>query len=280
MKLTTTTQLIALPLGLASIVALSQFATATHPSNTSFSVDSVPNPGGGHTGSEGHGGGGHYAGPGDTVPPCPGCNVPPEHCVMPLGYLCDSPVCEDLMWTPDDPVCKYPQFGVNVDPLWAQGYMLTIGDMIELLQSGAACADAYGNITTCITSPFPVEEVHVFESGWINGYDPAPISQSVTATVCFDGVTSFPGWPFDEVARNYSCQYTTVCVSFSAACMQQALLEWYSAGADIIGSDGWLFYIDFISCDPCEDDGNGGGLYIEPWERGVYKGPGDIVPLD
>ncbi|MDP7008699.1 MAG: hypothetical protein QGI78_03915 [Phycisphaerales bacterium] len=276
MKLSTTTQLIVLPLGFASIVALSQMAIATNPSAT---VTSIPNPSGGHVDGQ-HTGGGHYEGPGDTVPPCDGCSVPPEHCVMPLGFLCGGPECSELEWVPDDPVCKYPEYGFGSDPVWSQGYMLTIGDMVELLQTGAACADAYGNITACIDSPFLVDEVHVFESGWINGYQEAPISQSVTSTVCFNGSTSFPGWPFEETTRNYNCEYVTVCVSFSAACMQQALIEWYASGADIIGSNSWLFYVDFLSCEPCEDDWEFPEPGIEPWQRGVYKGPGDTVPLD
>ena len=277
MKLTTTTQLIVLPLGLASIVALSQLAKATHPSQHNVVVTGTQIPGGGIIGAPiGGGNGGHYEGPGDTVPPCPGCPIPPSHCVMPLGFVCGGPECTELEWVPDDRVCKFPRFGFNTDPVWSRGYRLTMGDVIEMLQNGSACADAYGNITTCIDSPFPVDEVHVFESGWINGYQPAPISQSVTATVCWDGMPSVVGWPFNEVAKDYNCEYTTVCISFSAACMQQALMAWYASGADLGSNwDSWLFYVDFLSCDPCEDL-----IVVTPFGGGTYAGPGDTVPVD
>jgi len=195
---------------------------------------------------------------------------------MPLGNLCSALICPELEWIPDDLICKYPVFGGNV-PVWSQGFMLTLGDVVEALQSGNACADEYGNITTCIDSPFTVDEVHVFESGMINGYSPAPISESVSATVCFNGNPTVVGWSFNQVSYNYDCEPATVCISFSAECIQAALLDWYNSGTNMADYWGkWLFYVDFISCDPCEE----GGYEIDPWQRGVYKGPGDVVPVD
>jgi|TARA_B100000959_G_scaffold133634_1_gene140083 hypothetical protein len=251
MQFNTTTHIMSLSLGIATSLLAVQLATATPPT---ASVQSISPPSGGKLGGGPIGSGGHYEGPGDTVPPCDGCPVPPVQCEMPLGNLCDAPVCEELDWVADEYLCKFPVFGIYQEPVWTQGFMLTMGDIIEALQSGAACADEYGNITACIDSPFPVDEVHVFESGWINGYAGAPIGESVSATVCFDGTPTIVGWSFDQVSYNYDCELATVCLTFSAECMQSALMDWYASGVDMSSySNSWLFYVDFISCDPCEE---------------------------
>jgi hypothetical protein len=278
MKNLLTIHQLALPLTATAILFVSELASATHPSIPGTTITNISPPPGGGTDGQPIGGGGHYEGPGDTVPPCDDCEVPPAQCVMPLGNVCFAEECPELEWVPDAQICKYPVFG-GQDLVWAQGYMLTVGDVIEALQSGNACADEFGNITTCIDSPFPVDEAHVFESGMINGYVPSPIDESVTATVCFDGEVSIVGWSFNQVSYNYDCEFATVCITFSADCIQGALMDWYANGTDM-GSiwNQWLFYVDFISCEPCEDDGF--GFTIEPWQRGVYKGPGDTVPLD
>jgi hypothetical protein len=278
MKITTTAQLLVLPLGLGAAIYSAQLAIATNPTSPGVSISATTPPSGGHVGGQIKPGGGHYEGPGDTVPPCDGCSTPPSQCSMPLGYVCGGPECDDLSWQPDYLVCKYPQFGNSSTPVWTQGYALTLGNVIETLQNSTACFDPYGNITTRIDAPFPVDEVHVFESGWINGYIPAPIDQSVSATVCFDGTPTIVGWSFNQVAFDYDCAPATVSITFNASCMQQALMDWYANGTDMGANwDKWLFYVDFVSCDPCEDDGS--DFEIDPWERGVYKGPGDTVPL-
>jgi hypothetical protein len=62
------------------------------------------------------------------------------------------------------------------------------------------------------------------------------------------------GWSFNQVSYNYDCEMATVSVTFNAACMQQALMDWYVSGADMEEYfNDWLFYVDFISCDPCID---------------------------
>jgi hypothetical protein len=255
MNITLKTLIVSLPIGAVVLLCSSQLDSATHPSHHSATIQGIAPPSGGDVGGEPIGGGGHYEGPGDTVPPCDTCTPPPSQCTMSLGYVCGGPECNNLDWVADQLVCKYPQFGNTGLRVWSQGCMLTLGDIIDALQNGTACIDEYGNVTTRVDSPFPVDEVHVFESGWINGYEPAPISQSVSATVCFDGTPTIVGWAFNQVAFDYDCELATVSITFSAACMQQALLGWYWNGTDLgSNSDSWLFYVDFISCDPCEDE--------------------------
>ena len=251
MQFNTTIQIFTLSIGFAVSHLSGQLATASQPT---VSVHSNPPPSGGKLGGGPVGSGGHYEGPGDIVPPCDGCPLPPVQCEMPLGNLCAAPVCQELEWVPDVYQCKYPVFGIYQDPVWSQGFKLTIGEIVDALQSGAACSDGFGNITACVDSPFPVDEVHVFESEWINGYAPAPIEESVTATVCFGGTPTTVGWSFDQVSYNYDCEMATVCETFGAECMQSALMDWYASGADMSSYlDSWLFYVDFISCDPCEE---------------------------
>jgi hypothetical protein len=217
----------------------------------------LPIPGGGSVGPIGFGGGGTYEGPGDTVPPGPGngnigictMNLPPVVCS-------GTPSCDSGWdWTPDDPRCVWPKFGpFSEDPLYAQGFMLTIGDVLQLFQQGNACIDSYGNITACIMAPIDVHEVHVFQSGWINGYIAnVPIADAVGATVCVDGTLLMSGWSFQEVAQARPCDYPTVCVSFNAECLFEALRDWSESGVDLNQwSNSWLFYVDFVSCMPCE----------------------------
>ncbi len=277
MKITPTTQLLTLPLALSAVYNISTIAAATHP-EAPPTVTTITPPSGGDVDGQPIGGGGHYEGPGDTVPPCDGCTPPPSQCTMSLGYVCNGNECLDLEWGADDYVCKYPQFGFSSTPVVTQGYYLTLGEIIDSMQNGAACIDEYGNVTTRIGSPFPVDEVHVFESGMINGYSPAPIAQSVSATVCFDATPTIIGWSFNQVSYDYDCEFATVTISFNAACLQQALIGWYSSGTNMNDYwNDWLFYVDFVGCDSCEDDGS--SFEITPWQKGVYKGPGDTVPL-
>ena len=274
MKTLQTIQLLTLPLVLSSVYVVSTLADATQDIQAN-TVTSVTPPSGGHVGGQPVG---VYIGPGDTVPPCDGCTIPEEQCDMPMGTVCYGPACPYLDWTENEMVCKYTQYGYSQTPMWTQGYYLTIGEIVEGLQNGSSCIDQYGNITTRITSPFPVDEVHVFESGIINGYNPSPIEESVSATVCFDGAPAVAGWAFDEIAYDYDCELATVTISFNAACIQEALVAWHAYGTDMnMYQNVWLFYVDFVSCDPCEFDQPNIG--VETWQKGVYKGPGDVVPL-
>ncbi|MBC8201146.1 MAG: hypothetical protein H8E86_03790 [Planctomycetes bacterium] len=278
MKNLQTTHYLGLTLIVTAALLSSKIASATHPSAPGITTQGTSLPSGGGIDGQPIGGGGHYDGPGDIVPPCPGCPLPPSQCIMPLGDVCFANECLEVEWVPDYEVCKYPMFSSG-GPVWTQGYMLTVGNIIEALQSGDACADEFGNITMCIESPFAVDEVHVFESGMINGYDPAPIDESVTATVCFDGEASIVGWAFNQVSYNYDCEFATVCVTFNADCMQGALMDWYAYGINMDSIwNQWLFYVDFVSCEPCEDTGV--GVFIDAWQQGTYKGPGDVVPVD
>lgn len=250
MQFNTTTQLTTLSLGLVACLLSAQLATATPPT---ASIHSIPPPSGGKIGGGPFDNGGQYEGPGDTVPPCGDCAQTSTHCGGEVGYLCDAPVCNDLEWTPDVPGCKYPQFGYNGNRDWSQGYMLTIGDMVDAIQNGTDCFDDLGFITMRISSPFPVGEVHVFESGWINGFEYTPIDHAVNATVCFDGNPTVSDWAFDEVAYDYDCEYATVTVSFHVNCIHTALLLWYLSDTNMDNhQDDWLFYVDFVSCDPCD----------------------------
>ncbi|MBT5584523.1 MAG: hypothetical protein HOJ54_11040 [Phycisphaerae bacterium] len=220
-------------------------------------VTSIGTPGGGGVGPIIFGGGGTYGGPGDTVPPGPGnhhigmctMNFPPN--------VCDSgPACNlGWEWTPDEPRCEWPAFlPSTTEPLYAQGFKLTAGDVLEMLDQGTACVDAYGNITACIQAPFDVHEVHVFQSGWTNGYNQnAAINNAVSTTVCVDGDLLMSGWPFEEVAQARPCDYPIVCISFNAECIAQALQDWAASGTNLDEwSDAWLFYVDFVSCTPCD----------------------------
>lgn len=220
-------------------------------------LTALPVPGGGGVGPIIVGGGGTYEGPGDTVPPGSGSgdigmctmNLPPAVCDV-------DPACDlGWDWTPDESRCVWPKFGPPTnDPLYAQGFMLTIGDVMEMFDQGAACIDAYGNITACIAAPFDVHEVHVFQSGWINGYNHnAPIDEAVSTTVCVDDDLLMSGWSFEELAQARPCDYPTVCVTFNAQCLFAAMQDWAQSGVDLNAwSNAWLFYVDFVSCMPCE----------------------------
>ena len=203
------------------------------------------------------GNGGTYEGPGDTVPPGTGghqigmctMNLPP--------VVCDAwPQCsEGWEWAPDTPRCVWPQFGPAVGaPVLTQGYGLTINTVIGMLENGAECIDQYGNITACVEAPFEVHELHIFQSGWINGYVPdAAIKQAVSPAVCIDHNIQMAGWSFQEIAQSRPCDYPMVCITFNAQCMMQALRDWQSAGIDLSQWGGsWLFYVDFVSCMPCD----------------------------
>ncbi|HCA38836.1 MAG TPA: hypothetical protein DEO92_04050 [Phycisphaerales bacterium] len=220
-------------------------------------VTPLPIPGGGVIGPIIVGGGGTYEGPGDTVPPGSG-NGNIGMCTMNLPpVVCDTdPACDlGWYWTPDDPRCVWPKFGPpTTDQLYAQGFMLTIGDVMEMFQQGNACIDVYGNITACIAAPFDVHEVHVFQSGWINGYNNnAPIAEAVSTTVCVDGDLLMSGWSFEEIAQARPCDSPAVCVSFNAQCLFAAMQDWSQSGVDLSQwSNAWLFYVDFVSCMPCE----------------------------
>ncbi len=220
-------------------------------------VSSVAVPGGGGTDPIPWGNGGTYGGPGDTVPPGSGGHQI-GLCTMELPpVVCGgSPSCGlGWEWIPEPVRCVWPRFGPGVGyPLYAEGFKMTIGTMMDLLESGDDCRDALGNITICVDAPFPTHEVHVFESGWINGYDrDAAINDAVSTAVCIDNDIVMAGWAFEEIARASGCTYPTVCITFNAACMEAALQDWAKAGIDLNAwSDAWLFYVDFVSCDPCE----------------------------
>ena len=201
--------------------------------------------------------GGAYQGPGDTVPP-----GDDDHdigrCDMPFGLVCQAvDSCPEMDWLPHAPRCTLPALQASdPDPVWARLYTLSIREVIEGLRSGATCQDEFGNITTCLQTPFPVSEIHVFQSGWINGYNAqAAIQDDVPATVCVGGEVLSIGWAFDELVRAESCDMTEVCITFSAECMTSALLDW--AMSDISPgewADSWLFAVDFVSCASCESD--------------------------
>jgi hypothetical protein len=201
--------------------------------------------------------GGVYEGPGDIVPP-----VDDEHdigrCDMPLGLVCTAQdSCDVMDWQPQPLRCTLPALtSSNPEPVWARLYTLSIREIVEGLQSGDMCLDEYGNITTCLEAPFPISEVHIFESGWINGYDSqAAIESAVPVTVCVGGEVLSVGWPFEELVKAEACEITTVCLSFSAECMREALLDWALSGlSPFEWSNKWLLAVDFVSCDPCETD--------------------------
>ena len=102
----------------------------------------------------------------------------------------------------------------------------------------------------------PWSEIHIFESGWINGYyNQAAIQNAVPATVCVGGEVVSIGWAFEELVKAESCEMTDVCITFNAECMIDALLDWAVSGiAPGEWADSWLFAVDFVSCAPCESD--------------------------
>ncbi len=220
-------------------------------------ISGIPIPGGGGLVPVPWGNGGTYGGPGDTVPPGPG-----EHhigmCTMSLPpAVCDaSPACSlGWEWEPDQPRCVWPQFGPATGyQHYAQGFRMTISTMVDLLENAGSCVDQQGNITICIDAPFPTHEVHVFESGWINGYErTAAIEDAVSTAVCIDGEIVMAGWAFDEIARAAGCTYPQVCITFNAECMWAALQDWAEAGINLDAwGDAWRFYVDFVRCDPCD----------------------------
>ncbi|MCP4759484.1 MAG: hypothetical protein GY894_11650 [Planctomycetes bacterium] len=220
-------------------------------------LHAAPIPGGGQIDPVPWGNGGTYGGPGDIVPPGAG-----EHtigmCTMelpPTGCATD-PQCDlGWEWTLDDERCVWPRFGPGSGlPHVAQGYMFTIADVVAMLQPGSGCIDWQGNITICVDAPFDVHEVHVFQSGWINGYVPtAAIENAVSTKVCIGGETVMAGWSFEELAEAQNCDFPTVCITFSAECMMAALRDWAASGLDPSQWAGsWLFYVDFVSCTPCD----------------------------
>jgi hypothetical protein len=132
--------------------------------------------------------------------------------------------------------------------------MFTIGDVVAMLQEGANCTDWQGNVTICVEAPFETHEVHVFQSGWINGYLPtAAITDAVSTSVCIGGEIVMAGWSFEELAESRNCDFPTVCITFNVECMAEALRDWAATGLDFSQWAGkWLFYVDFVSCTPCD----------------------------
>jgi hypothetical protein len=240
-----------------TVVAAVVMMAATSVAGPGFSLQQISVPGGGGIGPIPWGNGGTYEGPGDTVPPGIG-----EHtmgmCGMQLPpVVCDATAQCDLgwQWTADSERCVWPRFRPGVGlPLLAQGFMLRPDTVIEMLQSGAACLDGFGNITVCVESPFEAHEVHVFQSASINGYSSdAAIDDAVSTAVCIDDELVLAGWSFEELAQARPCDYPTVCITFRAECMIEALRDWADAGVRPDGwGNSWFFYVDFVSCTPCD----------------------------
>jgi hypothetical protein len=203
-----------------------------------------------------HGWGGPYQGPGDIVPP-----IDDEHdigtCDMSVAGPCGAFACTVVQWHPQRKRCTLPALASSSgEPVWAKAYTLTIADMLPLLGANAPCTSTMGNITFEITSPFPVQEVHIFESAWINGHDnSAAIDDAVPASVCVNNSVLVTAWPFSELVTAVPCDSATVRVTVSAQCLRNALIDWLASGLNPQAwMDKWLFTVDFVSCDPCDTE--------------------------
>ena len=200
--------------------------------------------------------GGPYQGPGDIVPPIDG-----EHdigtCEMTVANPCGTFACSSVQWHPKRKRCTLPSLALSSsEPVWAKAFNITIADMLPLIGENGPCTNASGNITFQVTSPFRVQEVHIFESGWINGHvSNAAISEAVPASVCVNDSVLVTAWPFAELVTAEDCDFATVCITVNAACLRQALIDWLASGLNPQDwLDKWLFTVDFVSCDPCETD--------------------------
>jgi hypothetical protein len=207
-------------------------------------------------------GGGHYGGPGDTVPPGsgggPGCN---GIICPPAPISCGTFVCS-ANWVPH-PVLACYACACDAQPHPVQAWDLTF-DGLNALINNPACGGT-GEITVTKTVS-DVCDVTGILSNWLiaGSYTPMPINGTVPVLVCVDGQPlTNPGGQATALGVNCAAVKSSNClncnppgthvisVTFNRVCMARALNAWQTALGSSYDGSKWLIHIAATGCVSC-----------------------------
>lgn len=204
------------------------------------------------------GGGGFYRGPGDVVPLPFGFDLS-----IPLEEYCEivDPICCEEEEFECEPMTRLPDrctINPNQQRVILEGYRWTVGDLLDLCESGCLedIVDENGNFCICIESTRPASIAFISQSPLLTNFQ--QLQEAVSLLICVNGVPLGNPGPiicetietpatFDPTGQ-ILCDDLVICLTFNLDCLCEKVAQ-LAPFTQL--RDQYLFQIDFELCGPC-----------------------------